>query len=1417
MLRIHFALFLLFFCMAVSAHDILRISTITDRDGLSQNTVRCMMQDSKGFMWMGTVNGLNRYNGKEFVVIQLKNGSTPSLPDNRIRGIMEDSNGFIWVRAFSNTMFCYDPKSESFIDYDPENESKIFSNIKTMTNGDVWLWGEKGCCRVRFFDNKLQAWVPDKDKIQNQPVTFVFEDSKQNIWVGSKEGLAKVTDEQVSFLKNKRFFNAQELENRLFFITSNSIVTFDCLQQSFLPEITFNSNLELSNNRSCLINNELILIAAKNDIYAFDIKKKILTSAARLFQGNQLKDASFYTDNKGYLWVFNMSGTIWRHLQNNTFEPIKLIPQEILSLINLERYQVYHDSRDIIWITTFGNGLFAIDQKNGQTFHYSTEKDLATDYLLSITEDRSGEIWVGTELAGVAKISLTNYPFDIFYPTPKGNSDRDNAVRLIYEDSDRRYWFGTRDGNLHVCDSLLHQAHTHRITGGLPFTMAEDTSGYKWLGTKGDGLLIFPPKGNGNPQTYHLNDRDGQTSSSNNIYTVMRDSKNRMWTASFGGGLHLAERSNNKLTFRQIYFQNKHLNMMRSMIQDHSGLIWVGCNEGVIVFNPDEIIKNESNYINLHLDTKEQQSLSSNEVRVVYEDSKGRIWLGSTGGGLNLLIKKEPFEQSWFKHYDAQNGLSNEMIQAIQEDDEGYIWVSTESGISKFDPQTERFENFIFSNNRQSAIFNELAFWKKKNGELMFGSYNGVYIFDPSKITYNIYAPPVILTGLRINGNNMSPGGQDSPLNQSISSTEKIILKHNQNSFNLEFTMMNYNAPEFNQYMYILEGFEKNWNAMSRNNIATYRNVPPGSYIFKVKGCNSFGVWSDQETTLQIVVNPPWWKSGWAIFLYVVAIAAIAFFVSKMMIKMHRLNMAVEIEKQLTEYKLRFFTNISHEFRTPLTIIRGSIENLNNMENLPSPTKKQLNTLTKSSIRLVRLIDQLLEFRRLQNNKMELNLEPTEVKSFFHDIYLTFKEMAEKKQIEFLFESNESEYNMLLDKSKMDKVAYNLLSNAFKHTPGKGKVVMKLHFSETNDKFTLSISDSGPGVPKEQRNHLFERFKQINYASDGTGIGLHLTSELVKVHKGNIEYTESEYGGAYFVVSVPLSDKNYNKSEIVSNQSAGKVISTIELTSDIEPGEEMFEVSVEKPYKEYKVVIIEDDDEVRAFLESQLEQYFTARTASNGVEGLEKVTEEQPDIVVCDVMMPEMDGYEFTKRLKKNFDTSHVPVILLTAYSSEEHQLKGIQAGADSYITKPFSAKYLLTRIIKLIEQREKLQQKFATEPGLIRSSIGFTDRDKVFLDKLHDIIEENISNADFKIETFAQSFNMSRTTFFRKLKGITGYPPNEYLRIVRMKKAAELLMTTDLNVSEISYKVGISDPFYLSKCFKAQFGKSPSQYRNGQ
>lgn len=1389
----------LFACiLEAEAFEAAEILTLTDRNGLSQNTVRCMMVDRRNFLWLGTVNGLNRFNGQDFLVIHPRQRQASGRADSRIRELVEDLHGFIWIRTFSNTVFCYDTKREGMTEYAREGENMTFSHIHPLTNGDVWLWGDEGCMRVRYIHGKHETWCPETGT--NKEILFLREDAGGRIWMSTPQALYLVEGDRVSLLRQGRYWDALSVGEEIYLAGDQELVGLRAGDGKLSFRLTLSHPVKHA--QLCALHKDILLLTSDGDTHFFDCHTRKTLPTARFFDGKEMKQAHFQIDNRGEVWVYNRTGILWRHQTDNTFEPLHLIPSDILKLNEFEQFQVHHDSRDIIWISTFGNGLFAI-RPDGSLTHFTKGSRFPTNYLYGITEDASSEIWVGTELAGLIKISLPDYAIQPFYPAPEDGIERNNAVRLIFKDSEGHYWLGTRDGHLYVCDDRMKRLHTHHIEGGLPFALTEDTLGYKWLGTKGAGLFILSPGGERILTHHNLPTPDGQASTRDNIYSLLRDRKNRIWVATLGKGLFLAERNGEKLNFRSFAFPDMHQNRMRALIQDsREGRIWISTDDGLLSFQPETLIQTQQRGENITQACTRQ--LNDREVKVVYEDHRGRIWAGVTGGGLYLL-------EGEGKHYGRANGLTNETIQAIIEDNEGYLWVSTESGISRLNESTERFENIVYSNQSSPLVFNELACWKEQNGTLLFGSYEGIYRFNPAQVHFDTYAPDVRLTRLFLHGDPVSPEEEDSPLQTSLDNTKELVLKHDQNSFNLEYTLLNYHAPEMNQYAYLLDGYETNWNRSVGNPLAAYRNVPPGRYVFKVRGTNSSGVWSQHTTELPIRILPPWWKSTGAILLYFTAGILLAIVALRITLKMNRLRMKVAAEKQLTEYKLRFFTNISHEFRTPLTIIRGTIETLADSKEIAPLIGSQLRLLSKSSTRLMRLIDQLLEFRRLQNGKTTLNLEHVQAKTFFKDIYQTFSEIANRKHIDYSFKADFPEQPLLLDKDKLDKIVYNLLSNAFKHTPDGGKIEMELEMKDDEDKFIANVSDSGPGIPPEKRKTLFVRFAQARYHEGGIGIGLHLVAELTKIHQGSAEYHDSKWNGACFTITLPLSDKNYNATNVVGTDATDgqKREEVVLLTDNIE------KLRQEPIYGSYRLLVIEDDDDVRELITKQLSNRFTVFEASNGAEGLQKVAKDAPDLIVCDLMMPQMDGLTFTKKLKSDFNTSHIPVILLTAYSSEEYRLKGIQAGADSYITKPFSMNYLLIRVVKLIEQREKLKRKFASEPGMKQPpTIAMTDPDKVFLDKIHALIGKNLGDGDFKLETYVTDFKIGRTTFFNKIKNLTGYSPNEYVRVIRMKKAAELLLTTEYNISEVSYQVGMNDPLYFSKCFKSTFGKSPSQYR---
>lgn len=1247
------------------------------------------------------------------------------------------------------------------------------------------------CAKVFAVDILRMKTFTDKDGLSQNTIYYIFQDHQGFMWINAAKWINRYDGKEFRTVWSEKDDGrqigrilkiAEDEKGFIWFRTSSGHIRYYDPRKETFEEVELGS-----------------------DISILDAKSDVPNPEPKLSNGKTIPNAKYITDNKGGKWINNGTGVLWSYGKEGKFEPLTLIPSEILSLVKPERYSIYHDSRGIIWITTFGNGLFAIDPDTGELNHFTKKNGLPTNNLHCVTEDRSGEIWVGTDYAGIVRISVSKYPVKVYYPVGEEGNDRSNAVRVIHEDSDNRYWFGTRDGELFVCDSLLQPVSNYRIAGGMPYDMAEDTLGNKWVITRtSNNVMIFPDKGNGTPHTVRLLKEKNQETSAN-LSSILRDDTGRMWLASLGEGLFLTEKKGSHIYLRNFPMQTASLNNMRGMIQATDGLIWVSTDEGAIAFDPGQVAAGKNEFTNFQFNSNDENSLSNNAVKVIFEDSQKRIWLGTLGSGLNLLVRKAPLLKSTFKRYGAHHGMFNEIVQAIEEDEEGFLWIGTESGMSKFDPRKDHFDNFFFSEDRNANVFNERASWKRRDGKLMFGSYNGVYIFNPAEISYGNYAPPVVITGLWVNGNEVTPEIENSPLSVSISLEKNIRLEHNANSFNLQFAMLNYVNPELNQYTYYLEGYEEDWNPVSLHNIAAYRNVPPGKYVFKVKGCNSFGVWTNVETILQIRILPPWWASWWAMVIYAILLVLAAYFSWRIIMRVNKLKMAIEVEKQVADFKERLFTNVAHEFRTPLTIIRSAVDKLSGESTSNGQT---VDSLSRSTNRLSLLTEQLLDFHKAHYNKLELRVSRVEVVSFIHEVFSAFQIIADNKNVNFRFQSGHKEYDMLLDAEKWNKIIYNLLSNAFKYTPANGTIEVELIFSPDKDTFELSVSDSGSGIPEDKQKELFDRFMQVSYDPKGSGLGLNLTGELAVAHKGRITYATSRFGGASFVVSIPLLERNYRDNEIVEEVSFDKYNVMKEEAVDYEP------LAESDDGVKYQLLVIEDESEIRMLLDTELGKRFKVYFAENGEEGLKIAVNNQPDLIVCDVMMPGISGYETTKMLKNNFETSHIPVILLTALTSENSQLTGIESGADAYITKPFSLKYLLARINKLIEQRNRLKHKFAQEPGTMRPEISASDVDADFLDNIHREIESNIDNSQFIIDDLIKASGTSRSIFYQKFKTLTGFTPNEYLRVIRLKKAADLLTHTDIRISDIAYKIGFDDPLYFSKSFKAQFGKSPRQYR---
>ena len=1389
----------------------LRSVKITNRDGLPDNSIRKMYQDSKGFIWFGTLNGLSRYDGTRFVTFR-KQDNGISLQDNRVKNIVEDGNGFLWVATNSGVYSCFDLTKDCFVDYTGRGDYKRkFTRMTRLHNGEVWLWGRSnGAMCVTYDSGKFTSELFNAGSFGGKTIMFVSGLDSSSVYVGTDSGLSEYSGGKIKRLySGKRFCFAGMWKGSCYFITSDGSV-FVKGDNNKLRNICKLPTEGILANILCLPLKDKIIVFAGKGSYSLHLKSGVVEKNGGEWD---IPNAELFTDSKGGKWIANKTGVL-RFVDKDRLLSFDLMPKDKLGYIDVERYHIVRDSRGLAWISTYGNGLFVYNFKTGTMQHFVAGTDanapIVSNYLQYVMEDRSGSLWVSSEYAGLSHIWIMNEGVRRIFPEGSDRFDRSNTVRMIAKMPDGNISVGTRTGNVYTYDADMSEKISKTHYDVNVYSVCNDAKGTVWVGTRERGLWI-------GAEHYEADGKPGSISH-NRIFCILKDRKNRMWVGSFGGGVNLAVPTKDGYKFRKILKGTPLQQEVRYLFQDTNGWIWVATSGGLFVFNPDRILKNSKEYYEYD---SEKGVLLTDEARFVTQDHKGQVWIAAPGAGIYACdISKKDYSKLKFENYGQDDGLVNNMAQAIVEDRKGDLWVSTEYGVSCFDTKSKTFENYFFSQYIMGNVYSENSAMLLKDGNILFGTNYGLVVISPNLVERPPSKVRVTYTDLKINGLSVRPSDTDSPIKGALPYVDEMSLSNAQNSFIIEFSTFEYSDKDDIKYSYKLDNYDKEWSEPSTNAYAAYKNLPSGTYTLRTKACNSSGIWS-KEAVMRIEVAPPFYFSIYAFLVYILIVAVAGYFIYRTVSSMNRLRGRIKLEEQLTKYKLTFFTNISHEFRTPLTLIQGSLEVMRNSGKIPKELRPSMNVLEKSTLRMLRLINQLLEFRKMQNGKLSLALENTDIMDLLRNIYCAFGDAAKSKSIDYEFEAKPETFKMYVDKRHVDKIVYNLLSNAFKYTPSNGRIVLSAKVNEEAGNIIIKVTDNGLGIPEDKREELFSRFMQSNYSGDSFGIGLHLTRELVAVHKGTIKYDSAEGGGSVFTVTLPTDASVYDAKDFLSQKST--------LLKEGESEGEMASVGVqegindsmedaisEKPLNRRRILLIEDDDDVRDFLAKELRTYFEVEVASDGRSGLEKAQNLDFDLVVTDVMMPIMNGFEVTKKLKEDFATSHIPVILLTALDNSQSRLEGVEIGADAYITKPFSPKYLLARMFNLIAQRDKLKAKFSKDISAAKPALCSTERDKEFVERLSRIMEHEIGNFQFSVDKFAEMTNMGRTAFFRKVKGVTGYTPNEYIRIMRMKKAAELLVEGKYTVSEISYKVGIDDPFYFSKCFKKQFGVPPSTYMKG-
>lgn len=1086
----------------------------------------------------------------------------------------------------------------------------------------------------------------------------------------------------------------------------------------------------------------------------------------QLVQKWKVPNGRVLTDNKGGKWIYNNTG-ILRKVVGDSLITLRLLPNET-NYIDYERFNIVEDNHGLVWISTYGKGLFVFNHDLNQGQHFVAnekgESPIASNYLLCITADRRDGVWVSAEYGGVSHLQVMDKGVVRIFPNGRENLDLSNVVRMVKKQRDGSVMVGTRDGCLYHYSADMAQMLVKSHFDSNIYSVVEMPQGRMWIGTRGKGIYGIP----------------GLDFKNKKVFCLKPDDRGRMWIGTFGEGLSVAIPRGEGYEVRTFFADSVGLNEVRCLAIDRKGMLWGGTSGGLFCVDPTRFAADGKGL---------RVYKRGSEIHDMLVDRQGRLWLTVPGEGLVCM------QDGNFRILDASQGLINNMVQSVVETEDGNLWVSTQQGVSCWKAKDNSFDNYLFSRVMMGNVYNENSAVCLDDGRVLLGGNYGLTIINPSRISH--------------------VKGQTSVVFTSHPYSDEMTLSYEERSPKINFSTLDYSDVNNVKYTYWLEGYDSSWSVPSPTPWVNYQNLPFGSYRLHVKASYSDGIWG-KESVLDISVEPPFYLSVWAWVFYALFLTVVIVMVVKSIREKNILKGKIKFEQEFTRYKLVFFTNIAHEFRTPLTLIQGSLEKekrIMKTNHWQLELEETVRTMDKSVQRMLRLIDQLLEFRKMQAGKLKLSLQETDVVMFVQGICKMFDDAAESKQIDFKFESQLPAYLMYLDQQKMDKVVFNLLSNAFKYTPAKGTISVSLSFT---DVLTIRVADTGVGIPQEKRAQLFSRFMQSSYTGESFGIGLHLTHELVRTHHGEITYQENEGGGSVFVVTIPLQKDCYEASDfLVKNSPILKADLTKERDGQEEKTTDAVPSAPSAPLNRRTILLIEDDNDVREFLLSELESCFDLKVASDGKAGIAMAKELDVDLIVSDVMMPGMNGFELTKRLKNSFETSHIPIILLTALSTDENVLEGTESGADAYITKPFSPQLLMARILQLLNQREILRQKFGKVPQEIRSAMLRNEQDSLFVKRLDSIVYSRLGEQDLSVDKVAGLLHLGRTIFYKKVRGTTGYTPNEYIRVIRLRKAAELLKEGEKNVSEVAYAVGFDNPYYFSKCFKEQFGMPPSQYRS--
>jgi signal transduction histidine kinase/ligand-binding sensor domain-containing protein/AraC-like DNA-binding protein len=1336
---------------------------------LSNSAITSVYMDRYDYVWLGTWDGLDRYDGSTIKIYKPDPFEKGSISNNVVRNFLEDGYGNLWVITHQG-INRYDRKLDSFHAYlDSLNDIPFLEyNIRACVGSDSTIWASligKGISRYSRIHDAFM------------PVTF---DGIDRQWLTSVIDLGT----------NKGLFYLLGGDGKLV----------------------------------CTLNNQVVFSKQAGDPHTFVYHKFV-----HIGQQYYLSIATEF----GQLYLYNLSDI------EQGFDPVALGKVIVSTLSeNLDRTSIWIGTESgIIYKLTPEGRKFKVQSMNSYFPTFSSEGIK----ILTINETSQDLIWVGTDGDGVYKFLTRPKMFYSISAGPPENSKLSHSiVRSVYEDKSGAIYVGTRGGGLNIIYKNKRATKIINTKNGLSnnavLALNKDHQGNLWVGVDGEGIDMIENKTN---KIFHF-PRDFEEEahlSFSSVYSICVDAFNDIWLGTSGYGvirLKPGRTQNGKYRLTE-YDHIQHSsdpnrisiksNIVYSVIEEKPNIIWIGTRGGGI-YRYNALTKKIEQQV--QADPGGKNSLCNNDVLSMYIDNQEQLWIGTSGGLDRLFLQNKPYKVN---HFTLHDGLPNNTIHGILEDAKTNIWISTNRGLVMYDRIKNSFKDFDVNDGLQNNEFTDGAIYRSKiSEELFFGGVDGLDIVYPSKLNLLNYFPRLTVKEFLVHNVIVKPGDASGILINNIDLTENILLNYDQNFISFSFTTLDYWNKQKSEYSYFLENFDQGWNHIGQQQSVTLTNIPPGQYKLYLDYTNENGIWNSVPRTFNITVTPPFWKTSWAYFMYLVFALCIQTGIILYIRWRSRTKKAMAIErfksqqlKELNDYKLQFFTNIAHEFRTPLTLILGPVTSLLSKIS-DHDSKNQLKTIYSNSVRLQKLIEELIQFRKIENGKDNLTISTIELVPFTHQVVESFQAYALERDIHLEFHTNSEIMKALVDSKKIEKILINLISNAIKYSSNGGKVIVLL--KEENQCAVYVIRDEGIGIAQNNKLKIFESFYQdpsqidINGFARSTGIGLSLTKSLVMIHRGQISVESNLGKGSTFTVTIPIAKESYPDIE----EWHAPVQQPVNLREKVSLEFETDHYLANLPEKAkntflarnpYSLLVVDDNAQITSLLEDILSDKYSVHKAQDGKKALAILGEERVDLVISDILMPDMDGLTLCKKIKENIQTSHIPVILLTAKVEIENRIEGLQVGADSYIPKPFHPEHLFIRIEKLLERMELIRKKFQNfgENEIPHLSIGISERDDIFFSKITQCIQDHLSEPEFNADDIGDEVGMSKASLYRKVKTITGLTPHGLIKQYRLKKAADLLKHSSMSVSEVIYETGFNSRSYFYKSFNEMFHCHPKDF----